>query len=50
MYEVVTHLSSDLPAEQSPLLASNGIVQAPDGRLFSADLNSGEIFRIVLRE
>lgn len=49
-YDSVTHLSAGLPADQSPLQASNGIVQAPDGRLFTADINSGEILRIVLRE
>ncbi len=49
-YESVTHLSGQLPADQSPLQASNGIVQAPDGRLFSVDINSGEILLIDLRE
>ncbi len=46
----VTHLSEGLPADQSPLQASNGILQAPDGRLFSVDISAGEIFQIVLRE
>lgn len=50
VYETVTHLSGELPAEQSPLQASNGIVESPDGRLFTVDINSGEILRIVLRE
>ena len=50
VYETVTRLSQQLPADQNPLLASNSIAQAPDGRLFTADLNSGEILRIVLRE
>jgi len=50
VYETVTHLSEALPADQSPLQASNGIVESPDGRLFTADINSGEILRIVLRE
>ena len=50
VYDTVTHLSAGLPDDQSPLQASNGIVQAPDGRLFTADINSGEILRIVLRE
>ena len=49
-YETVTLLSEGLPAEQSALRASNGIVQAPDGRLFTADVATGEILRIVLRE
>lgn len=49
-FEVVTHLAEGLPADQSPLQASNGIVQAPDGRLFTVDIRSGEILRIVLRE
>ncbi len=50
LYDTVTHLSEQLPAAQNPLLASNGIAQAPGGRLFTADLNSGEILRIVLRD
>lgn len=49
-YEGVTHLGEALPADQSPLQASNGVVEAPDGQLFTADINSGEILRIVLRE
>ena len=50
VYETVTRLSQQLPADQNPLLASNSIAQAPDGRLFTADLNSGEILQIVLRD
>lgn len=50
VYEGVRHLAEGLPADQSPLQASNGIAQAPDGRLFSVDINSGVILRIVLRE
>lgn len=49
-YETVSQLSEQLPADQNPLLASNSIAQSPDGRLFSANLNSGEILRIILRE
>ncbi len=49
-YDTVTHLTEQLPAGQTPLLASNGIVEAPDGRLFSADLNTGVILQIVLVE
>ena len=49
-YETVRHLNDGLPADQSPLQSSNGIVESPDGRLFTADINSGEILRIVLRE
>lgn len=49
-YETVRHLNEGLPADQSPLQASNGIVESPDGRLFTANINSGEILRIVLRE
>ncbi len=49
-YETVTRLSAQLPPEQSPRQASNGIVQAPDGRLFTVDINAGEILRIVLGE
>ena len=48
--ETVRHLNEGLPADQSPLQASNGIVESPDGRLFTVDINSGEILRIVLRE
>ena len=50
LYDSVTHLSEGLPADQSPLQASNGIVSAPDGRLFTVDINAGEILRIVLQE
>ena len=50
VYEGLTHLAEGLPADQSPLQASNGLVQAPDGRLFSADINSGQILRIILRD
>lgn len=49
-YETVALLSDGLPAEQSALRASNGIVQAPDGRLFTVDISSGEILRLLLRE
>lgn len=47
VFDGVSHLAEGLPADQSPLQASNGIAQAPDGRLFSADIKSGEILRIV---
>ena len=50
VYDGLTHLAEGLPADQNPLQANNSIVQAPDGRLFSADINAGEILRIVLRE
>ena len=50
IYDTVVPLAEALPAEETALLASNGIVQAPDGRLFSADINSGEILLIQLRE
>ena len=49
-YETVTQLSEGLPPDQSPLQASNGIIESPDGRLFSVDINAGQILRIVLRE
>ena len=49
-YESATHLAAGLPADQSPLQAGNGIVFAPDGRLFTADVNSGEILQILLSE
>lgn len=49
-YDGVTHLAHGLPADQSPLQASNGIAQAPDGRLFTVDIKSGEILRIVMSE
>lgn len=48
-YESVTRLTTALPPGQNPLQAGNSIVQAPDGRLFSADIGSGEILQIVLR-
>lgn len=47
-YETVMLLSESLPAAQSALRASNGVVQAPDGRLFTVDINSGEILQIIL--
>ena len=50
LYDSVTQLADGLPADQSPLQASNGIVQAPDGRLFTVDIKTGEILQIVLRE
>jgi uncharacterized protein YceK len=50
VFDGVTHLAERLPADGSPLQANNGIAQAPDGRLFSADINTGEILRIVLGE
>ena len=43
IYDAVVHLTEALPVGQASRLASNGIVQAPDGRLFSANLDSGEI-------
>lgn len=50
LYDSVTHLADGLRADQSPLQASNGLVESPDGRLFSVDITSGEILRIVLVE
>jgi len=50
IYETVTQLSAELPANQSLLHASNGIIQSPDGRYFTANVNTGEILQIVLRE
>lgn len=50
IYETVTQLSAELPADQSLLHASNSIIQAPDGRYFTANVSSGEILQIVLRE
>lgn len=48
-YETVTHLSQELPADQSPLQANNSIVRAPDGTYFTTNVHSGEILQIVLR-
>jgi len=50
MYETVTQLSGGLPANQSPLQANNSILQLPDGRYFTANIHTGEILQIVLRE
>lgn len=50
VYESVSRLSGELPVDQNPLQASNGVVQAPDGRLFTADIRSGEILQIALGE
>lgn len=49
VYETIAHLSQELPAGQSPLLANNSIVRAPDGRYFAADIGRGEILQIVFR-
>ncbi len=48
-YETITHLSQELPADQSPFKANNSIVRAPDGRYFTADVGRGEILQIILR-
>ncbi|MCY3867837.1 MAG: hypothetical protein OXG68_20575 [Chloroflexi bacterium] len=50
VYDGVTQLAGKLPADQSPLQASNGLVESPDGRLFTVDIQSGEILQIFLRE
>ena len=50
IYETVTQLSTELPANQSLSQASNSIIQSPDGRYFTADVNTGEIRQIVFRE
>ncbi len=49
-YETVTLLSEELPAGQNALRASNSSAQAPDGRFFTADLDTGEILQVLLRE
>ncbi|MCY4538392.1 MAG: hypothetical protein OXE52_09220 [Chloroflexi bacterium] len=49
-YETVTHLSHELPADQSPSQANNSIVQAPDGRYFTTNVRSGEILQILLQK
>ena len=46
LYETATPLAAGLPLDRSPLRASNGLVQSADGRLFSVDLDAGEILRI----
>ena len=50
LFDRVTHLGEVLLPEQSPLLASNGLAQAPNGRLFTVDVNAGEILLVDLRE
>ena len=50
LYETATRLAEGRPGEQSPLQASNGLVRAPDGRLFTVDINAGEILQIHLRQ
>ena len=50
VYETVTQLNEGLPADQSPLQASNSLAESPDGRLFTVDISSGEILRIVIGE
>ena len=46
VYDRASALADELPMPVTPLLASNSLVQAPDGRLFSADLSQGEILLI----
>lgn len=48
-YESAALLSSALPPNQNPLRANNSLARAPDGALFTADVNTGEILRIELR-
>ncbi len=48
-YSFESHLSAGELFEPSPLQASNGIMRAPDGRLFSADVSRGQIVRVHLR-
>lgn len=48
IYDSVAHLSDDLPAAQALLQANNSIVQSPDGRYFTADVNSGDILMVTL--
>ena len=50
IFDSVTLLSSGLPQNQNPLRANNSMARSADGRLFTADLNTGEILRIDLRE
>lgn len=49
-YESAALLSSALPLNQNPLRANNSLARSPDGALFTADVNTGEILRIELRE
>ncbi len=48
-YSFESHLSAGELIEPSPLQASNGIMRAPDGRLFSADVSRGQIVRVHLQ-
>ena len=46
-YERAALLSSALPPNQNPLRANNSLARSPDGALFTADVLSGTIFRII---
>ena len=50
IFDVVGHLDDRLPQSETPLLASNGLAQADDGRLFTADISTGEILLLRLGE
>ena len=47
-YDTVERLEHRLPLVETPLLASNGIARAEDGRLFTADISTGEILLLQL--
>ena len=49
IYETAALLSAELPLNQNPLRANNSLERSPDGALFTADVNTGEILRIALR-
>ena len=50
VYETVAELSAALPAEQMAQQAGNGIVEAPDGSIFSADISTGQLLKITLSD
>lgn len=50
IYDTVTQLSEDLPANQALLQANNSILRANDGRTFTVDVTTGDILLITFEE
>lgn len=50
IYDTVTQLSEDLPANQALLQANNSILRTVDGRTFTVDVTTGDILLITFEE
>jgi len=50
IYDTVVQLSDELPANQALLQANNSIIRSPDGRYFTADVDTGDILQVILQE